>query len=226
MSFLIKEAKAQRMDWSGPWSMGVGLGPTSYIGDLNEHNDNRFLIIPQSLGFAGSGFFAKGIGPLTLVMQMNIGRLMSRDYTREQMFRNNFYDYGLRIRLNVNQILLGRRYQEGNWHFYGELGYGFMRYSAYLTDIPEDVLYNSVGYAAIGKASSTVMGAGIQYNITGEAHLHISAEYHFLNMDDIDAHATGSNNDAYLYMSLGFSYSFSDFGSNRGRSRSLRWGRF
>lgn len=227
VSFIFHEAKAQvRRDWGGPWSIGIGLGPTTYVGDLNEHNDNRVLILPQSLGFAGSGHFSKGVGPLTFVLQMNVGRLMSRDYTKEEMFRNNFYDYGVRIRFNVNQIIGGRRYTEGNWHFYGKLGYGLMRYSTYLTDIPNDTLYNQVGYAAIGKAGSFVMGAGLQYNMTNEASLHISADYHFLSTDDIDAKVKGSNNDAYIYLSIGFSYAFTDFGSSRGRSRSLRWGRF
>lgn len=223
---LFQDVKAQRRDWSGPWSIGIGLGPTAYAGDLNEHNDNRMLILPQSLSFAGSGYFAKGVGPLTFVLQMNIGRLQSRDYTKEQMFRNSFYDYGIRLRFNVNQILMGRRYSEENWHFYGQLGYGFMRYSSYLTDIPNDTLYSSVGYASVGKAGSFVMGAGIQYNVTNEASLHIGAEYHMLNMDDIDAHVRGVNNDSYLYISIGFSYAFSDMGAGRGRSRSLRWGQF
>ena len=223
---LFQEAKAQRRDWSGPWSIGVGFGPNHYIGDFNEHNDNRVLILPQSLGFSGHGFFSKGVGPFEFVLQMNVGRLLSRDYVKDEMFRNNFYDYGMRFRLNFNHLIGGRRYIEGNWHFFGELGYGFLRYSAYRTNIPNDILYDQVGYARIAKSRSITLGTGIQYNFTNEASFIIAANYHFLNQDDIDAKVAGSNNDAYLYLSVGFKYAFSDFGVKRGRSRSLRWGRF
>lgn len=220
-------AFAQRgNDWSGPWGIGVGLGPTAYIGDLNEHNDNRFLIIPQSLSFAGSGWFSKGFGPLTFVLQMNLGRLQSRDYTKDQQFRNNFYDYGGRLRINMNQVLQGRRYQVDKWHFYLQGGMGLMRYSAYLTDLSEDELIGETGYVAIGKATSIIGGAGLQYYMTDEASLHIGVDYHFLNMDDIDAKIIGTANDAYLYMSIGFSYAFGNAGFGGGKRRSVLWGRF
>lgn len=217
--------EAQRgTDWSGPWGVGIGLGPTSYIGDLNEHNDNRFLIIPQSLSFAGAGWFSKGFGPITFVVQMNLGRLQSRDYVKNQMFRNNFYEYSGKLRLNMNQILLGKRYRVDKWHFYTQAGIGMMRFSTYLTDISEDNLINNVGYASIGKASSISLGVGIQYYMTEEASFHIGVDYHFLNSDEIDAKVIGAANDSYLFMSIGFSYSFS--GGFGGRRSSATWGRY
>lgn len=224
--FIVKPLFSQRNDWSGPWSIGVGFGPTSYIGDLNEHNDNRFLIVPQSLSFSGHGWFAKGFGPITLVLQMNLGRLQSRDYTKNQQFRNNFYDYGGRIRINMNQVLLGKRYNPDKWHFYLQGGIGLMRFSAYLTDMTESQLIEQVGYAKIGKATSLTGGAGIQYYMTDEASLHIGVDYHFLNSDEIDAKVIGVSNDAYLYMNIGFSYAFGDLMNRTGKRRSLRWGRF
>lgn len=221
-----KFVEAQRgTDWSGPWGVGVGLGPTSYIGDLNEHNDNRFLVIPQSLSFAGTGWFSKGFGPITFVLQMNLGRLQSRDYTKNQMFRNNFYEYAGKLRLNMNQILLGKRYRVDKWHFYTQAGLGMMRFSSYLTDITEDNLINNVGYAAIGKATSMNLGVGLQYYMTDEASLHIGVDYHVLNSDEIDAKVIGTANDSYIFMSIGFSYSFSG-GSIGGRRSSATWGRY
>lgn len=228
LSFLTTSnvAQAQRNDWSGPWSVGVGFGTTSYIGDLNEHNDNRFLIIPQSMSFSGHGWFSKGFGPITLVLQMNLGRLQSRDYTKDQQFRNNFYDYSGRIRLNMNQVLLGKRYSPDKWHFYIQGGLGLMRFSTYLTDIPESELINEIGYAKIGKATSMIAGAGIKYYMTDEASLHIGVDYYFLNSDEIDAKVIGTSNDAYIYMNLGFSYAFGESFHRTGRRKSLRWGRF
>ncbi len=225
--FINHKAVAQFSDMSGPWAIGVGLGPTSYIGDLNEHNDNRFLIIPQSLSFAGNGWFSKGFGPITLVLQMNLGRLESRDYIRDQKFRASFYDYGLRVRLNMNQLLMGKKYRVDKWHFYTQGGVGMMRYSSYLTDMNNDTLLSQTGYAAIGKALSYVLGVGIQYYMTDEANLHIGVDYHFLNSDDVDSKIKGSSNDNYLFLNIGFSYSFGDFsGGGGGRKRSLLWGKF
>lgn len=217
---------AQHTDWNGPWSVGVGIGPTAYIGDLNEHNDNRALIIPQSLSFAGHGWFSKGFGPITLVLQMNLGRLQSRDYRKDQQFRNNFYDYGGRLRLNLNQLLLGKNYRVDKWHAYVQGGIGLMRYSAYLTDISEDTLLGETGYAAIGKAFSIVGGAGIQYYMTEDANLHIGVDYHLLNSDDIDAKAKGNSNDNYIYLNLGVSFSFGTTSGRGGRRHSLLWGKF
>lgn len=222
----VKDVNAQRNDWSGPFAVGVGFGTTSYIGDLNEHNDNRFLIIPQSMSFSGHGWFSKGFGPITLVLQMNLGRLQSRDYTRDQQFRNNFYEYGGLLRLNMNQLLLGRRYSPDKWHFYIQGGLGLMRFSTYLTDLSEDELIDQVGYAKIGKATSLTGGAGLQYYMTDEASLHIGVDYHYLNSDEIDAKAKGTSDDAYLYMNIGFSYAFGEVFNRTGKRRSLRWGRF
>ncbi|NOR87707.1 MAG: hypothetical protein GQ527_08875 [Bacteroidales bacterium] len=219
-------AQRSYTDWSGPWGIGVGFGPSSYIGDLNEHNDNRFLIIPQSLGFAGHGWFSKGFGPITLVLQMNLGRLQSRDYTKDQKFRNSFYDYGGRLRLNMNQLLQGRAYRQDRWNMYLEGGLGLMRYSAYLTDMSDDELLSETGYSAIGKAFSIVGVAGIKYYMTDDANLHIAVEYHVLNADDIDAKIIGTSNDAYIYMNIGFSYMFGNFSNGGGRRRSLLWGNF
>lgn len=213
-------------DWNGPWGVGVGFGPTAYIGDLNEANDNRFLLIPQSLGFAGHGWFSKGFGPITVVLHMNLGRLQSRDYRKDQKFRNNFYDYSGRIRLNMNQLLMGRAYGRDRWNAYIEGGIGMMRYSAYLTDMNDDTLLAETGYAAIGKAFSIVGAAGIKYYMTDDANLHIGAEYHILNADDVDSKIIGTSNDSYLYMTIGFSYEFGTTSSSGGRRRSLLWGKF
>jgi hypothetical protein len=218
-------ANAQRNDWGGPFAVGVGLGPTSYIGDLNEHNENRFLIIPQSLSFAGQGWFSKGVGPFTLVLRMNLGRLQSRDYTKNQQFRTNFYDYAGLVQINVNKILLGKRYYEDNWHFYLQGGFSMMRFSGYLTDMSETELISEVGYAAIGKATSITGGAGIKYYMTDEASLHIGVDYNMLNSDEVDAKVIGVSNDAFIMMSIGVSYEFGDF-SSRSSRRGLRWGRF
>ncbi len=224
--FVNSKGYSQHMDWGGPWAVGVGLGPTAYIGDLNEHNDNRFIIIPQSLSFVGNGWFSKGFGPITLVLQMNLGRLESRDYIKDQRFRASFYDYGGRVRLNMNQLLRGKKYRVDKWHFYIQGGLGLMRYSSYLTDINNDTLLSQTGYAAIGKAMSYVLGAGIQYYMTDDASLHIGVDYHFLNSDDVDAKIIGESNDHYLFMNIGFSYAFGSFGGGGGRKHSLLWGKF
>lgn len=220
------EAQAQKNDWDGPFAVGAGFGTTSYIGDLNEHNDNRFLIIPQSMSFAGHGWFSKGFGPITLVLKMNLGRLQSRDYTRDIQFRNNFYEYAGLLRLNMNQILQGKRYNPDKWHFYIQGGLGLMRFSSYLTDIAETELVSEVGYAKIGKATSLTGGAGIQYYMTDEASLHIGVDYHYLNSDEVDAKVAGTSDDAYIYMNIGFSYAFGNIVGRTGKRRSLRWGRF
>ena len=219
-------SQSYRTDWNGPWGVGAGFGPTSYIGDLNEHNDNRFLMIPQSLSFAGTGWFSKGFGPITLVLQMNLGRLQSRDYTKDQKFRGNFYDYGGKVRLNMNQLLLGKKYSKDRWNFYIQGGVGMMRYSSYLTDM-NDELINQVGYAAIGKAFTISGGAGIIYYMTDEANLIIGVDYSILNSDDVDAKIIGASNDHYMFMKLGFSYTLSNgYSSSGGRRRSLLWGKF
>lgn len=225
-SLLAENGIAQKADWDGPWGVGVGFGPNSYIGDLNEHNANRFLIIPQSLSFAGHGWFSKGFGPISLILQMNLGRLQSRDYTKDQKFRASFYDYGGRLRLNMNQILLGKRYRRDKWNFYIQGGVGLMRFSSYLTDINNDDLINQVGYAAIGKAMSVVGGAGIKYYMTDEANFHIGVDYHVLNSDEVDAKAKGNSDDNYIYLNIGFSYEFGNIVSRSGSRKSLRWGRF
>ena len=222
----VKPALAQRTDWGGPWGVGVGLGTTSYIGDLNEANDNRFLIMPQSLSFAGKGWFSKGFGPLTLIIQMDLGRLQSRDYVKNEKFRANFYNYGAHVRVNMNKLLLGKKYRMEKWHFYLSGGIGMMRYSTYLTDITNDTLYNQVGYAAIGKAMALVGGMGIEYRITDEANFLIGLEYNKLNMDDIDAKVKGSANDSYIFMNIGFSYTFGNVYVSGGRRRSLLWGKY
>lgn len=221
-----KTTSAQRNDWGGPFAVGVGFGTTSYIGDFNEHNDNRFLIVPQSMSFSGHGWFSKGFGPITLVIQMNLGRLQSRDYIKDRQFRNNFYEYGGLIRLNMNQVLLGKRYRPDKWHFYIQGGLGLNRFSTYLTDLNEQELINQIGYAKIGKATSLTGGAGIQYYMTDEASFHIGVDYHVLNSDEIDAKVGGVSNDAYLYMNVGFSYAFGEIVNRSGSRRSLRWGRF
>jgi len=224
---LHQESSAQRRkDWSGPWGIGVGFGPASYIGDLNEHNDNRFLIIPQSLGFSGHGWFSKEFGPITLVLQMNLGRLQSRDYTKDQKFRNSYYEHDGLIRLNLNQLLLGKNYRRDKWNAFIQGGIGLMRYSAYLTDMNDDTLLQQTGYAAIGKATSVTGGAGIIYYMTDDANLHIGVDYHMLNADDIDAKIIGTSNDNYLYMNIGFSFHFGVSSRSAGRRHSLLWGKF
>jgi len=220
-------ARGRGTDWSGPWGIGVGFGPSSYIGDLNEHNDNRFIIIPQSLGFAGHGWFSKEFGPITLVLQMNLGRLQSRDYTKDQQFRNSFYEHDGLIRLNLNQLLMGRGYSKDKWNAYIQGGIGLMRYSAYLTDMSEDTLLQQTGYSAIGKATSITGGAGIIYYMTEDANLHIGVEYHMLNEDDVDAKVIGASNDHYMYLNVGFSFHIGGSAYGRGgRRHSLLWGKF
>lgn len=225
MIFNHQDGVAQIRDWGGPWGIGVGLGPTSYIGDLNEHNDNRFLMIPQSLSFSGHGWFSKEFGPITLVLQMNLGRLQSRDYTKDQQFRNNFYEHDGLIRLNLNQLLMGKGYSKYKWNAYIQGGVGLMRYSAYLTDLSEDTLLEQTGYAAIGKATSLTGGAGIIYYMTDDSNLHIGVDYHKLNADDVDAKVIGSSNDHYMYLNVGFSFNFG-MPSSGGRRHSLLWGKF
>ena len=156
---------------------------------------------------------------------MNIGRLQSRDYINNEMFRNNFYEYSGKLRFNMNQILLGKRYHPDKWHFYTQAGLGMLRFSTYLTDISETTLIDNIGWAAIGKATSISMGVGIQYYMTEEASLHIGVDYHVLNSDEIDAKVTGTSNDSYIFMSLGFSYSFSG-GGYGGRRSTATWGRY
>ncbi len=223
---LNSSAQRRGTEWSGPWGIGVGLGPASYIGDLNEHNDNRFLIIPQSLGFSGSGWFSKEFGPITLILQMNLGRLQSRDYTKDQKFRNSFYENDGLIRLNLNQLLQGRAYGKDRWNAYIQGGVGLMRYSAYLTDMNDDVLLQETGYAAIGKAMSITGGAGVIFYMTDDANLHIGVDYHMLDADDVDAKVIGTSNDNYIYMSLGFSFHFGVSSHRGGRRHSLLWGKF
>jgi len=217
-----------RMDWSGPWGIGFGLGTASYVGDLNEHNDNRLLILPQSLGFAGHGYFAKGFGPITAIFQMNLGRLQSRDYTKDQRFRNSFYEYMGIARLNINQIIQGRRYRRDKWNAYLQGGFGMMRFSSYLTNMNEDLI-NQHGYAAIGKASVMTAGFGIVYYITQEASFVVGADYHGFSGDGgdlIDAKEAGISDDDYVYLNLGFSFDFGGTSRRRGGRRSLLWGKF
>ncbi|OYT15447.1 MAG: hypothetical protein B7C24_12945 [Bacteroidetes bacterium 4572_77] len=222
----LQSSLAQRTDWGGPWGVGAGLGTTSYIGDLNEHNANRFIIMPQSLSFAGKGWFSKGFGPLTLIIQMDLGRLQSRDYRKDLKFRGSFYNYGAHVKVNMNKLLLGRKYRMEKWHFFLQGGVSMMRYSSYLTDIPNDTLYSEVGYAAIGKSLALVGGMGIEYKITDEVNFQILVEYNKLNMDDIDALIKGSSNDNYILMSMGVSYTFGNVYVSGGRRRSLLWGKY
>ena len=219
-------ALAQRRDWSGPWAIGMSFGGTSYIGDLNEPNGNRLLIVSQSLSFASAAWLSKDFGPLTLVGQMNIGRLQSRDYNKDLLMRASFYEYSGNVRVNINRIIEGRRYRLDKWHFYLVGGIGMIRYSSNMTDMPQDTLINSVGYASIGRGFSYNFGAGIQYYITEDASIHIGADYHMLNIDDIDAYIKGSDNDAYTYVSIGFSYAFGRKRVGGGRRKSLLWGKY
>lgn len=217
----------RRMDWSGPWGVGFGLGTASYVGDLNEPNGNNFLMLPKGLGFAGHGFFSKGFGPVTAMLQMNLGRLQSSDYVRDQKFRNSFYEYMGVVRLNANQLIQGRRYRRDKWHAFVQGGFGMMRFSSYLTHM-DDELINSEGYASIGKATVVVAGFGISYYITQEASLLLGADYHIFSGeggDLIDAKPGGSN-DHYIYINIGLSFDIGGSSRRRGGKRSLLWGKF
>ena len=217
-----------RMDWSGPWGIGFGLGTASYVGDLNEPNGNKFLVVPQSLGFAGHGFFSKGFGPVTAMLQMNLGRLQSRDYVGDQKFKNSFYEYTGILRLNINHLIKGSLYRRDKWNVYVQGGYGMMRFSSYLTHMDEELI-NDYGYSSIGKAKVMLAGAGVSYFITREASFHLGADYHLFSGDGgdlVDAKVGGSSNDHYIYMHLGLSFDFGGASRHRGGRRSLLWGKF
>ncbi len=226
MLAVVRPVLAQRTDWGGPWGVGVGLGTTSYMGDLNEPNGNRILIMPESLGFGAKGWFSKGFGPLDLILQLDLGRLNSRDYVNDEQFRANFYTYGAHIRVNMNKLLMGNRHRVEHWYIYLQGGIGMMRYSSYLTDMPMDTLINDVGYKSIGKAMSLAGAAGIVYKMTDEANVFVSVEYNMLNQDDIDAKIKGGSNDAYIFLNIGFNYTFGNVYVSGGRRKSLLWGKY
>lgn len=221
---------AQRgYDWSGPWGVGVGIGSASYIGDLGDHPKNQILMIPQNLGVGAHGFFSKGFGPLAVILQMNMGKLQAKDYRKDHKFSNSYYEYIGMLRLDLNKLLQGKNYRRENWNAYAQAGLGMYRFHAQLTDIAETELIADYGYTELGKASSIVAGGGIIYYMTDDAHFHIGVDYHFLNGDggdSIDAKKIGSSKDHYLYMNLGFSFTFGSPSHKGGRRRSLLWGKF
>lgn len=221
---------AQRgTDWGGPWGIGIGVGAASFIGDLGDHPKNQILMVPQNLGVGAHGFFSKGFGPLAVILQMNMGKLQAKDYRKDQKFSNSYYEYIGMLRLDLNKLFQGRHYRRENWNGYAQAGLGLYRFHAQLTNIPETELIADHGYSELGKASSMVVGGGIIYYMTNDAHFHIGVDYHFLTGDEgdsVDAKKIGSSNDHYLYMNLGFSFTFGGTSHRGGKRRSLLWGKF
>lgn len=223
LSLLIFEGNIKAQNISPRYEIGLHGGSSLFWGDVSVNEDQGDYLAK----FQDDNEWAFGINasyrilPFALLgADFSYGQLAGiRDkYNKgnplNQRFEANYLDYGLRVKLNVVDLIGG---YNNNRLFSAYLlgGFGVMHYRSKTYQLTSDNLLNQVEYDAnlnketMPTATRIPIGGGLQFSLSDHLNLNLETYLNRTNTDKLDATVGNTDiNDMYSFTSLGVAYKF------------------
>ncbi|MGM0612816.1 MAG: DUF6089 family protein, partial [Bacteroidota bacterium] len=210
---------------SQDWEVGIHGGPTLFWGDLSvaEDNGEYFNKFQDDNSWSFGTNIEYRIFPFAyLGGDFSYGQLEGiRDKYApgnklNQTFEGEYFDYSLRFRLNIIDLIDNDKKRNFNFYLLG--GVGHVHYRSVTHQLESGDYINSVGYSNRGQEKETLKselripyGAGVKWYLGERFNVTLNTTVNWVNSDNLDATTGGTEiNDYYSYTSLGLHYKFGE----------------
>lgn len=210
---------------SQDWEVGIHGGPTLFWGDLSvaEDNGEYFNKFQDDNSWSFGTNIEYRIFPFAyLGGDFSYGQLEGiRDKYApgnklNQTFEGEYFDYSLRFRLNIIDLIDNDKKRNFNFYLLG--GVGNVHYRSVSHQLESGDYINSVGYSNSGQEKEALKselripyGAGVKWYLGERFNVTLNTTVNWVNSDNLDATTGGTEiNDYYSYTSLGLHYKFGE----------------
>ncbi|MCB0807024.1 MAG: hypothetical protein KDC05_14595 [Bacteroidales bacterium] len=212
-----EDAAAQRVRYSGSpsilqnWSVSVGGGALSYYGDLSLDDYTVFKKLKNESGPAFSMLLSKKVFRSFWIGGQVIGGKMT--YAKDNLsFDTRILEYNLQSRLNMLDLLMGRKVQRR----YGAVAFAGIGNFIYKTTRIKKENERNLESIHQSKVPEFVyfFGAGLSYKITPRISASVDLSIRQCQNDNVDATIRNLDYDYYSYLNIGLSYTIFDLGND------------
>jgi len=222
----VSGLKAQRVYFfTEQWSVGLGVGASTFYGDLTDKTNRFFSNTPFSKYFYQD---RQARAVFILEKKINIyfgvrghlsyGNIKSTKESDKQWFKAHLFEYSLSGVIDFTNIFGGfSRYRA--WSVYGHVGIGFTESRTWKYDMNTGALIGTNGFGQPkrdgGKyvpMTETVMpiGLGFKYQFSKAFLMNIEMELHPIHTDKLDATISEDSWwEGYGLIWMGMTYNFS-----------------
>lgn len=214
----------RRYFFTEQWNLGLGIGATSFYGDLTDKTNRLLVNSPFSKYFYQD---RQAMAVMTLEKKINIyfgvrghlsyGRIKSTQENTKQYFVANLFEYSLSGTIDFTNIFFGHdRYRK--WTFYGHAGIGFTESRSWKYNMMTGKLVGTNGFGSPKREggkyipmTETVFPFGIGGRFQLNKYFSIWAEMalHPIKTDKLDATVDKKIGvEAYGIMMVGVAYHF------------------
>lgn len=198
------------------WYVKADFGPTALFGDISTYDTDPFKKLRYESKFSYSVSAGKWItdwGGAHFTFSQ--GQL--KGIRGDLEANTSYFQYTFQGIINLTQLLYPSD-DQGNFYFYAKVGYGLMDFNAILTNVAtgDTIRMQGVNTSHDKRVTEWVIpfGFGGVYNIDQNFAINFDATYNYVNTDKLDGKFVSSevdyndNKDYYIYLSLGFQYTF------------------
>jgi OmpA-OmpF porin, OOP family len=190
ISFIIflNSAQAQDQQALRNWSIGMHVGYSGYRGDIGDNLFYQFKTEKSTLGLSLGHYISPFVDAVAFVNYTNWA------YTKNDStsFNGNFFDYGVRLHLKLNNGILLKENAVIQPYLLGG--------AAAMFALSEHTVERS-------SALAFNLGYGIKIRLSKDLHFQLQSVYGISKFDAIDGIRNG-NGDRYSQHTLGFVFSF------------------
>jgi hypothetical protein len=197
-----KDTSASALMFQSHWTLQLNGGLTQYYGDLNKEdwfNANRKAAFGGALGYQLSPVFG-------LRGQVVAGKLYCEDIDRDLKLNTDFWDAGLNLTVNVNEIFADYNPKRFiNFYLFG--GAGFTSFYSTTDSLTSGALAQESGSRQ--NEFFVPLGLGAEFRLAEKIGLNLEYGDHITFKDGtLDFIEKAKPRDQYSYASIGLTFRF------------------